>query len=176
MDRVFVRSLLPLSMMMMTMMVMFPSIEAASSSGGGTLTSFKALLGGLTTGQQVKAVYNYQLCSSGNSSAPGPDAQGGLVIGTFEYFGASLFGQELLAFSDNQLIRNYFGSSLTKDPHFYDYVKTSVFADGSVRVDVDYISLEGDKVLLSEFFVCQINDGSNKGGVTFYALNSACNS
>jgi hypothetical protein len=125
-------------------------------------------------------VYNYKYCTSGNSTDLGPNAAGAINIDTFEYFGPELFGKELISFSDSRLIRNYFGPRLTKDKHFYDYVKTSLYGDGSVRIDVDYISVQGDNVLLTEYFMCSVFSGENeseeKASAKFYSLskNSNC--
>ena len=78
-----------------------------------------------------------------------PRATGGSDIGVFEYFNDTRFGpQAFFSFSNSVLITNY------QDPAFgqflYDFVRTRVFANGTVQIEAEYLMTDSYKPVMDE--------------------------
>ncbi len=103
----------------------------------------------LPSGTPVRFVAHYIDCASDAH----PRATGGSDIGVFEYFNDTRFGpQAFFSFSNSVLIANYqnpaFGQFL------FDFVRTRVFANGTVQIEAEYLMTDSYKPVMDE--VCTI--------------------
>ena len=71
------------------------------------LFSLSELMGALRTGQDVRASIYYGECTLGGAAVV--DAQGGMTVETYEWFGAGAIGndQDYVAFSKSSLVLIY---------------------------------------------------------------------
>ncbi|MBI5532038.1 MAG: hypothetical protein HY898_04935 [Deltaproteobacteria bacterium] len=152
-----------------------PGVDAGVGGGSGTtcncncaqpgprqLKSYGEMMDALLAGIRVRAVLHYAKCDLGGS--PGPDAVGGMDIGTYEQFAAGVVGNPsaYLATSETKLIQMQSGK-------VYNYVKLKISEDGSVTISAQYLDPTTFAVKMDETFTCKIDDGSKTAGVALFA-------
>jgi hypothetical protein len=130
--------------------------------GPEQLKDFGALMEALEAGRTVRAVFYYGKCEL--SGAAGPDAIGGMEVGTYEYFAPGVVGnaKAYLATSENKLIHMQSGK-------VYNYVKARLEDGGSVTITAQYLDPTTFAVKMDEKFACEIDDGSKTAGVRLFA-------
>ena len=152
---------------------------AMSSTGAGTtcppvtcvapapaqIVTFADLLAVLKGGGRVRAVFDYTRCDL--AGKPGPNAIGAMSLDTFEWFGPKVVGnpKAYIGASENHLIGLQSG-------FVYDYVRTRIFEDGKVAIDVQYLDPQTFTISVDETFTCTISDGITEGGATFFKTTS----
>ena len=119
------------------------------------------LMTALRAGKDVRVGIYYGHCTIGGSAVM--DAQGGLTVETFEWFGAGSIGNDeaYVAFSKSSLVLMY-------DEHYLDYVKVRVYEGGSVDVIAEYLNPVTYEVDMYEEFECELDQGDG-GQVTIFA-------
>ena len=125
------------------------------------ILTYADLLAVLKGGGRVRAVFDYPKCDL--AGKPGPNALGAMNLDTFEWFGAKVIGnpKAYIGASENHLIGLQSG-------FVYDYVRTRIFEDGKVTIDVKYLDPLTFAISVDETFTCKISDGTTEGGATFF--------
>ncbi len=125
------------------------------------ILTYADLLAVLKGGGRVRAVFDYPKCDL--AGKPGPNALGAMNLDTFEWFGAKVIGnpKAYIGASENHLIGLQSG-------FVYDYVRTRIFEDGKVTIDVQYLDPLTFAISVDETFTCKISDGTTEGGATFF--------
>lgn len=151
-----------------------PGADATSGGEGGSCTcncapqgpqqlkDFPSLMDALQAGRSVRTVLHYAKCDLAGSA--GPNAIGGMELGTFEYFAAGVVGnpKAYVASSENKLIHLQSGK-------VYNYVKVRIQEDGAVTITAQYLNPTTFEVTMDETFTCKIDDGSKTAGVHLFA-------
>ena len=141
-------------------------LSAILAAATDQINDFNQLMEYLKKGEQVRVVIHYGDCKliAGNEEKSAPDAIGGMIIDTFEYFAPYSIGNEkaFLVFSQSNLI-NYGG-------FIYNYVKFKIYDDNSVKITAQYTDPTNFELEMDENFFSNINNGENEGAVYFYLL------
>ena len=146
---------------------------AATLSAQTQIHNFEQMMTALKAGKSVRAVIYYGKCklfSDGVEEKESVDAVGGLKFDTYEYFDTSVFKGKVPSFvttSQTVLInQSHYG-------YVYNYVKIKVRINNSVEITARYLKprkfSSKFKVVMDETFKGTINDGTNDGGVLFFA-------
>lgn len=120
---------------------------------------FTALLSNLADGYTVRFVVDYNTCSPSLGPAIGSN-----IISDFEWFNDPVFfGPEKLEFSQAKLITNYQGAGFV-----YDYVKTTVFRNGTVTFFASDVHPNDFSPVYEETTTCMMATETGDGNVHFY--------
>lgn len=149
--------------------VLFSSMIYAQTQ----LNNFDQMMSAFKTGKSVKAVIYYGKCklfSEGIEQTDTINAIGGMELSTYEYFDSSVFKGKVPSFvTSSQTI-------LISHPTYgyvYNYVKIKIRIDNTLEITARYLKPKmfssKFKVVMDETFKGRINDGSNDGGVMFFA-------
>jgi len=136
------------------------------------ITTFEELMKSLNTGEQVRVVIHYSLCTwpaDKTDQSPPPDAITGMNVDIFEYFAPGTVHNKLafVVFSNSKLIQNPIGKGFV-----YNYGKVRINADNTVQVTAKYIHPKSFKVVMDEVFIGRLNDGGNGEGIDLYVQKS----
>jgi hypothetical protein len=116
-------------------------------------------------GRVVRVVIHYRRCllRADGKEAPGPDAVGGMDLGTFEAFAPMVFRNPtaFLAASEAKLI------SHARYGVVYNYVKLRVHDDGRAEIVAQYLDPRTFEVKMDELFACHLG---TEGGVELVPL------
>ncbi len=129
------------------------------------IATYADILAVLKTGGRVRAVFDYTRCDL--AGKPGPNALGAMSLDTFEWFGPKVVGnpKAYIGASENHLIGLQSG-------FVYDYVRTRIFEDGKVTIDVKYLDPLTLALSVDETFTCKISDATTEGGATFFKITN----
>lgn len=135
---------------------------------GEPLRNFDAVMDALKTGKTVKVVIEYKTCqliSDNEISEKIPDAIGGMEISVFEYFAEKSIRNDeaFVVASESKLIKNPKGEG-----YVINYAKIKLFKSGKVKITAQYIDPISYQTKMDENFFCNINNGENNGGVSFF--------
>lgn len=124
------------------------------------IADYAALTRTVERGDVVRAVIHFARCrlkADGKESA-GPNAVGGMELGTFESFAPMLFNNPhgFLAASEARLI------SHARYGYVLDYVKVRIYDDDRVDVVAQYLDPKTFEVKMDELFACRLGA---QGGV-----------
>jgi len=124
------------------------------------IADYAALTRAVESGDLVRAVIHFARCrlkADGNES-PGPNAVGGMDLGTFESFAPMLFNNPhgFLAASEARLI------SHARYGYVLDYVKLRIYDDDRVDVVAQYLDPKTFELKMDELFECRLGA---QGGV-----------
>jgi hypothetical protein len=151
---------------------------SSSSAGGGgpscapvtcvapgpqLITTYADLFATLKSGARVRTVLDYSKCQlEGN---PAPNAIGAMNLDTFEWFGPKVVGnpKAYIAASESHLVK-------MPSAFIYNYVRLRISEDEKVAVEVKYVDPVTFAVTVDELIECEINDGTNDRGASFYKL------
>ena len=158
---------------MKKMTLLLSVLFAATLSAQTQIHNFEEMMTALKAGKSVRAVIYYGKCklfSDGVEEKESVDAIGGLKFDTYEYFDTSVFKGKVPSFvttSQTVLInQSHYG-------YVYNYVKIKVRIDNSVEITARYLKprkfSSKFKIVMDETFKGTINDGTNDGGVLFFA-------
>jgi hypothetical protein len=131
--------------------------------------NFEDLMTSLKEGKEVRMTVYYKKCqliSDNEIDEKVPDATGGLKIDVYEYFAQKAVRNDkaFVVFSESKLIDYPKGEG-----YVYNYVKVKVSEDNKVKITARYIDPKTMTDVMDENFFGQINDGSNDGGIFFFA-------
>ncbi len=154
---------------LLSICVLFSSMIYAQTQ----LNNFDQMMSAFKTGKSVKAVIYYGKCklfSEGIEQTDTINAIGGMELSTYEYFDSSVFKGKVPSFvTSSQTI-------LISHPTYgyvYNYVKIKIRIDNTVEITARYLKPKmfssKFKIVMDETFKGRINDGSNDGGVMFFA-------
>jgi len=137
---------------------------------GKTLKDFSEILESLKSGKSVKVVIEYgkcQLISNNEIKAKSPQAIGGMIIETFEYFDKNAIGNAnaFIVASESKLIENPLGEG-----YVYNYAKVKISDDGTIRLTARYVDAVSYEDIMDESFYTTIKN-NNDGAATFYLIN-----
>lgn len=131
------------------------------------LTAFSEVMESLTKGQSVRVVVHYAKCRLvvDSTDTPAPNAIGGTEITTFEYFakGAVNNKRAFVTWSETVLINH------PRRGFVNNYVKFRVYDDNTVEINARYLNPATLETVMNETFYGSIDDGTNNGGVVFFA-------
>jgi hypothetical protein len=138
----------------------FALIAAVPISAQNELFGFDALLTYLTQGYTIRFSVDYNQCIP----SMGP-AMGSNIISDFEWFNdPAYFGPEKLEFSQAKLITDYQGPGFV-----YDYVKTTVFRNGTVMFFASDVHASDFSPVYEESTMCAMMTKSPQvGSVRFF--------
>lgn len=120
---------------------------------------YESLLSNLVQGSTVRFVVDYEQCSPSLGPAIGSN-----IISDFEWFNEpQYFGPEKLEFSQAKLISNYQGSGFV-----YDYVKTTIFRNGTVTFFASDVHTNDFTPVYEETTTCTMASQSGSGNVHFF--------
>jgi hypothetical protein len=141
---------------------------AGALAGPQPLTDFDQLLSTLREGAAVRVVVEYGRCEliADNEPVEAPEAIGGMVVDTWEYFAAGSIRNDeaFLVFSHASLIEHPRRGMTT------NHVKFKVFAGGEVVVSARYLDPQTGEETMFEKFFTRIAKG-DQGAAAFYRLD-----
>lgn len=134
------------------------------------LNNFEQIFNSLNSGKQINVVFHYskcQLISDNQIKDKSPEAIGGFVIDSYEYFAPNSVRNKnaFISFSKTILIQNPLSD---EDEYVYNYVKVKVSDDNKVRIIARYLNSITYKTIMDESFYTIINDGKNDGAAFYY--------
>ncbi len=134
------------------------------------LTDFNSLMSALESGNQVRVVIHYGSCkliSDNREQDHVPDAVGGMMLDTFEYFAPGSIGNRhgFVTSSHTQLIQH------PRWGMIYNYAKVRVESDGSVQIVARYLKPGDLTVVMDECFYTTMADGKGNGAAHFFVLD-----
>ncbi len=138
------------------------ALEVAEDCNEPTqLYDLDELMEALRAGKDVRVGIYYGHCTIDGSSVM--DAQGGMTVETFEWFGKGAIGndEDYVAFSKSSLV-------LMSGYHYLDYVKVRVYESGAVDVIAEYLNPVTYEVDMYEEFDCELDQGDG-GQITIFA-------
>jgi hypothetical protein len=140
---------------------------SVSTFAQNRLKSYQDLMKVLMEGKSVRVAVDYkktQLFYDGKEEKA-PDAQGGMVIGSWENFAKGVVRNDkaYLAFSETHLI------SHPKHGYVHNYVRFRVYEDGNVEITARYLKTGTYEVVMDEIFRGKISGGKDDLGVSFFA-------
>ena len=135
---------------------------------GDHLKSFEEIMNALKSGDQVSAVFYYKKCqliADNEIEEDVPDAIGGMVIDTWEFFEKMSIRNEkaFVVSSTSKMIAEPRG-----DGYVMNYVKVKISEDNKVRITARYIDPVTYETKMDESFYGDVNDGKNDSGIYFY--------
>ena len=145
------------------LVILFASFSLAQTE---QLKNFDELFHTLMKGEDANLVIKYgmtKLIVDGQEEEA-PNAIGGMVLETYEYFAEGVVRNEKAYISCSETVfihHGYYG-------YVYNYVKLRIYEDNSVEIIAQYLDPKSYEVKMDEKFVTEINTGSNEGGVFFY--------
>lgn len=153
-------------MLIGVLMLMFCVTGRTESS---PLSDFESLMSALKSGEQVRVVIHYGSCrliSDNREQEKVPDAIGGMMLDTFEYFAPGSIGNKMafVTSSHTQLIQH------PRRGMIYNYAKIRVESDGSVRIVARYLTPDSLTVVMDECFYTTIANGKGKGAAHFFLV------
>jgi hypothetical protein len=120
---------------------------------------FDDLLSNLEQGYTIRFVVDYNQCHPSLGPAVGSN-----IISDFEWFNDPVFfGPEKIEFSQAKLISNYQGSGFV-----YDYVKTTVYRNGTVIFFASDVHPNDFSPVYEETTSCLMSTDSGVGNVHFF--------
>jgi hypothetical protein len=133
------------------------------------LQSAAEILGALTAGSQVRAVFHYKgmtLVNGQGQPETAPEAIGGMPLDTFEHFAAGAVGnpEGYLAASHTQLIRH------PRHGYVLNYVKVSVYDSGRVKIVAQYLAPGTHEIKMDETFSTEIATAGGNGAAAFFTV------
>lgn len=145
-------------------------ICSAGMAEARRVTAFDALMSALKNGRQVRVVIHYGECrliSDNKVQEHVPDAIGGMMMDTFEYFAPGSVGnkKEFVSSSHTQLIQH------PRRGMVYNYAKIRISADGSVQVVVRYLTPGDMSVVMDESFYTTMADGNGSAAAHFFVVD-----
>lgn len=144
--------------------ITFPSFILAQSY---QIKNFEMLKESLDSGKEVRAVIKYAKCKLivDSLETEAPDATGGMMFNTFEYFAKMSINnpKAFVTTSETVLI------SHKRRGFVYNYVKIKIYEDNSVEITAKYLLPNTFEVVMDETFYSEINDGINDKRVWLYA-------
>jgi hypothetical protein len=118
------------------------------------IVDYPGLTTALERGGLVRAVIHYGRCTmkADGKESPGPDAVGGMDLGTYESFAPMLFHNPngFVAASETRLIAH------ARYGYVYDYVKLRIYDDSRVEVVAQYLDPKTFEVKMDELFACRL--------------------
>lgn len=140
---------------------------SALFSQDNQIKNFDSLMEALNKGKDVKAIIHYAKCKLVIDSVEteAPDAIGGMLLNTFEYFAKMSINNPnaFVTSSETVLITH------RKRGFVYNYVKIKIFDNNKVEITAKYLLPNTLEVVMDETFYTEINDGINNQGVFLYA-------
>ena len=143
---------------------------AASIVGASAQTkiikNFDQLMFALRTGSEVRAVIYYSRCKLivDSVETKAPDAVGGMVLNTFEFFAPNAVKNAKAFVTSSQTIL----ISHPRQGHVYNYVKMRIYEDNSVEINAKYLNPTTYQVVMDETFYGVISAGDDGNGVCLY--------
>jgi hypothetical protein len=122
-------------------------------------TDLDGIMNALTSGKQVRAVFHYQKCRlmiDGEEVEKVPDAIGGMILDTYEYFSANSIGNpEAFLASSKTVMINHPSRGIV-----YNYGKVRIYQSGKVQIVAQYIDPKTFEVVMDESFYTAIGEGA----------------
>ena len=130
------------------------------------LKSFDQLMFALRTGSEVRAVIYYSRCKLivDSVETKAPDAVGGMVLNTFEYFAPNAVKNPKAFVTSSQTVL----ISHPRQGHVYNYVKMKFFEDNTVEINAKYLNPATYQVVMDETFYGAISSGDDGNAVCLY--------
>ena len=123
------------------------------------LDSLDDVMKALESGDYVRIVFYYKKCkliSDNEEVTRVPDAIGGMTIETFEYFAEKSIGnKEAYLSASKSVLINHPSQGIV-----YNYAKVRIYADGKIRLIVQYIDPKTLEIKMDESFYTNIGEGA----------------
>ncbi len=131
------------------------------------LKNYGEVFKALTAGETVKMIVHYKQCqliSDNEIVKKVPDAIGGMVLNSFEYFAPMSIRNKHGYISSSKTV-------LINHPRYgfvMNYAKVRIFDNDKIRIIAQYVDPKTYKIEMDESFFTVIDNGKNKGAAKFF--------